>query len=268
MIDQLKTLEERYSWHDLVVDEHEWRWLDTAADGPAAVLLPGSVGDGAMFAPTLLSLGSRARLIAVTYPALSDPNRLAHGLAAVMDHIGLEAATTVGSSFAAYWAQFFALHYPQRVVSLVIGNGFTDGSDLAANPLFDRGYVEGIEPAALHREWLLRIQNAASSPLQRLQNVMLAERQSPANLHSRFLGVVRSVACAPLDLPDASITVLDCDDDPLIPPAARERLRNRYPAAHHVSLANGGHYPHVLNAVEYEDVLWRSMRKDAACEKS
>ncbi len=185
-----------------------------------------------------------------------------------MDHIGLEAATTVGSSFAAYWAQFFALHYPQRVVSLVIGNGFTDGSDLAANPLFDRGYVEGIEPAALHREWLLRIQNAASSPLQRLQNVMLAERQSPANLHSRFLGVVRSVACAPLDLPDASITVLDCDDDPLIPPAARERLRNRYPAAHHVSLANGGHYPHVLNAVEYEDVLWRSMRKDAACEKS
>ncbi len=75
MIDQLTTLEERYSWHDLVVDEHEWRWLDTAADGPAAVLLPGSVGDGAMFAPTLLSLGSRARLIAVTYPALSDTNR-------------------------------------------------------------------------------------------------------------------------------------------------------------------------------------------------
>jgi hypothetical protein len=73
-------LESRYAWSSLEVDGHTWRWLDTAAAGPAVVLLPGSVGDGAMFVRTLLSLGERLRLIAVTYPELSDPLQLAAGL--------------------------------------------------------------------------------------------------------------------------------------------------------------------------------------------
>ena len=259
VIDQLAELEERYSWRTLQTDGHEWRWLDTAGEGPATILLPGSVGDGAMFVSTLLSLGKQVRLIAITSPAISDPERLAHGLARVMDHIALASATIVGSSFAAYWAQFFALHYPARVRALVIGNGFTDGSDLAANPLFDRAYVEGIASSTLHQEWLERVRNAPASALQQLQEIMLDKRQSPENLHARFLGVVASVPCPALPIPASAITILDCDDDPLIPAAARERLRRAYPQAKHVSLKHGGHYPHFLNTKEYEALLLSSM---------
>ena len=144
MRELLAQLEARYAWHSLVVDGHEWRWLDTQASGPATVLLPGSVGDGAMFVRTLLSLGERLRLIAVTYPALADPMRLADGLAAVVKHLGLPPGRVVSSSFSAYWLQFYGLRHPQNVTSLVLGNGFVDGSDLAANPMFDRSFVEGI----------------------------------------------------------------------------------------------------------------------------
>jgi pimeloyl-ACP methyl ester carboxylesterase len=49
--------------------------------------------------------------------------------------------------------------------------------------------------------------------------------------------------------------VLDCDDDPLIPAVARDRLRNQYPRARHARLATGGHYPHVLNPQRYEGLL-------------
>ena len=259
MLEQLKTLERQYAWQSLTVNGHEWRWLDTGGSGPAVILLPGSVGDGAMFVLTMLALEGKARVVAVTYPALAQPRALADGLVAVMDHLKLDRATIAGSSFAAYWAQFVALAYPERVKHLVIGNGFTDGGDLAANPLFDRDYVERVEPEVLHEQWLSRIRAAPSSPLQQLQAVMLAERQNPVNLHARFLGVVQSKPCPALPLPASAVTVLDCDDDPLIPPAARERLRNCYPDARHVSLASGGHYPHLLNPTEYQQLILSSV---------
>lgn len=257
LLDQLATLESRYAWETFSTGGHEWRWLDTGGAGKAMVLLPGSVGDGAMFVRTLLSLGGRLRIVAATYPAEPDPLVLADGLNAVMKQIGLESATVVGSSFAAYWAQYFALKHPARVDHLVIGNGFTDGSDLAGNPLFDRQYVENIKPDALHAEWLKRVQDAPPSDLGRLQEEMLAKRQSPENLHARFLGVVRSTQCPPLPIAASDITVLDCADDPLIPPAARERLRANHPGANHITLTHGGHYPHLLNPAGYEEVLLR-----------
>lgn len=255
MRELLSQLESRYSWRSLVVDGHEWRWLDTQADGPATILLPGSVGDSAMFVRTLLSLGERLRLIAVTYPALPDPAQLADGLAAVVKHLALPPCRVVGSSFSAYWLQFYGLRHPQNVGSLVLGNGFVDGSDLAANPMFDRQYVETISAQDLHAGWLSRVRAAPVAPLQQLQEIMLAERQSPVNLQARFLGVVRSQVCPPLPLPDTVITVLDCDDDPLIPPHVRERLRQQYPGGRHLSLPTGGHYPHVLNPQAYESLL-------------
>lgn len=255
MRDLIDQLESRYAWSSLDVDGHTWRWLDTAAAGPAVVLLPGSVGDGAMFVRTLLSLGERLRLIAVTYPAIADAQQLASGLKAVFDHLGLPASVVAGSSFAAWWAQFFALHYPQQVRKLVIGNGFTDASDLAANPLFDADWVANVPPCELHAAWVQRVQDAPGSPLQQLQALMLTSRQSPENLHARFAGVTRAQACPPLPIPDRDIVVLDCDDDPLIPPAARERLQRRYPGARHVRLPAGGHYPHLLEPERYEAVL-------------
>lgn len=258
MRELLAQLEARYQWHGLSVDGHEWRWLDTGAGGPVTVLLPGSVGDGAMFVRTLLSLGERMRLIAVTYPALSDPAQLADGLAAVAGHLALPPHRVVSSSFSAYWAQFYALRHPARVTALVLGNGFVDGTDLAANPMFDRAFVESVSPEALHAQWLERVRSAPVAPLQQLQEIMLAERQSPVNLHTRFLGVVRAQVCPPLTLPASAITVLDCDDDPLIPPNVRERLRQQYPDARHLSLPTGGHYPHVLNPAAYEAFLTAS----------
>jgi len=251
----LNQLAQRYAWQTLTVDGHDWCWLDTSAPGAATVLIPGSIGNGAMFVRTLLSLGERRRLVAITYPALDDATRLADGLARVCQHIGLSCSVIVGSSFGAYWAQFFALRYPSAVRALVLGNGFVDGTDLADNPLFDRRWVESVAPAVLHRQWVDRTRAAPASELQQLQLAMLETFQSPDNLHARFLGVVRAQACPPLPLPDTAITVLECDDDPLIAAPVRARLRQQYPGARHVCLSGGGHYPHLLATQAYEALL-------------
>jgi maspardin len=257
----LADLEQDLSWQSLSVDGHTWRWLDTGGTGPVALLLPGSVGDGGMFALTLQALRSRARLLAVTYPTLSDPTRLADGLAQVMQHLQLASAVIVGSSFAAYWVQFFGLRHPDRVQALVLGNGFVDGEDLADNPLFARAYLESVSPQELHAAWLARVRAAPASPLQQLQEQMLCHRQTPENLHARFVGVARAISSPALSLPKSRITVLDCADDPLIPPPVRDRLRAIYPDARHVSLPTGGHYPHLLNPQAYQDLLLQVLTK-------
>lgn len=254
-IEALAELECSLSWQSLEVDGHVWRWLDTGGSGPVALLLPGSVGDGGMFIATLTGLNTHARLVAVTYPALSEPERLADGLAQVMTHLDLASAVVVGSSFGAYWAQFFALRHPERVRALVLGNGLVDSNDLSHDPLFLPAYLKSVSPNELHAAWIARVANFPASPLKQLQSLMLVDRQTPENLHARFLGVGRAKVCPPLTLPMAVITVLDCFDDPLIPPAVRSRLRSSYLGARHISLPTGGHYPHLLNPQAYQDLL-------------
>jgi maspardin len=161
----------------------------------------------------------------------------------------------VGSSFAAYWAQFFALRHPERVRALVLGNGLVDSHDLSYDPLFEPAYLESVSPKELHAAWIARVGNLPVSPLQQLQSFRLSDRQTPENLHTRFLGVGRAKVCPPLTLPVAVVTVLDCVDDPLIPPTVRARLQSRYLGARHISLPTGGHYPHLLNPMAYQDML-------------
>jgi maspardin len=254
-VDALTELERNLTWQSLEVEGHVWRWIDTCGSGPVALLLPGSVGDGGMFVATLSALNLRARLVAVTYPALSEPERLADGLSQVMMHLELASAVVVGSSFAAYWAQFFALRHPERVRALVLGNGLVDSNDLSYDPLFVPAYLESVSPKELHAAWIARVCSLPVSPLQQLQSLMLVDRQTPENLHARFLGVGRARVCPPLTLPMAVVTVLDCVDDPLIPPAVRARLRSRYLGARHISLPTGGHYPHLLNPQAYQNLL-------------
>ena len=230
--------------------------MDTAADGAVIVLLPGSASDGFMFTRTLSSLGSRLRMISFTVPALWDPYALARGFKTVIDHLDLPPVIVVGSSFGAYWGPFVALSFPKQVRKLLIGNGFVDASDLAGNALFDRARIEAISPAELKSEWLARIDAAPASELKVLQHFMLAGK-SPESLHAHFLAVVRARACPLLPLADSNVTVLDCEDDPVIPAAARQRVRAQYPNGCHITFMNGGHYPHILNSAAYEELLLR-----------
>jgi maspardin len=254
MKNELAEFRKRYSETSLTANGHQWRWVDTGGDGPPVLFLPGSAGESSMFAPTLASFRERFRLVSLTPPALTEPNDLAHGLGAIVSHLDLPPCTVVGTSFGAYWGQFFALHHPARVRHLLIGNGFVDGTDLAANPLFDRTRIEAASAVEMHAQWRARIEAAPPSELRELQLFMI-ERKTPESLRAHFLAVVLAPPCPALSLPESAVTVLGCDDDPVIPAAARQRLRSHYPNARHVTFAHGGHYPHVLNRSAYEELL-------------
>ncbi len=231
-----------------------WEWLDTRGEGQAILMLPGSAADAFMFVNPLHELGDRFRIISVSPPPLFDPDSLADGMAAVCNHLELPPALVVGSSLGAWWGPFFAHRHPARVAGLLIGNGFVDADDLASNPLFERAGIEDVAAEALHAQWRGRMDAAPASPMRDLQLFML-DRKSPQALKAHFQAVVRARACPPLSLDGHRMLVLGCEDDPVIAPAARERVRRHFRQARSATLPAGGHYPHLLSWPAYRQEL-------------
>jgi maspardin len=236
-----------------------WPYIDTGGPGPALLMLPGSVGTCEMFFKQIAALPPAIRVIAVSYPADPDPLRLADGLVGLMDRIGLKTASVLGSSFGGYWAQFVALRHAARVEHLFLGNIFVSPEALFVNPLFAPAFVRDTPAAALQTVWRDRVAQAPDGELKRIQSDMLAGRQSAENLHARFLGVIAAKPCPPLPIAHDRIVVIDCADDSIIPPAAREDVHAHYAGAEINTLPTGGHYPHILNPLAYDAVIRRRL---------
>lgn len=251
---ELLALERRLPLQSLTVDGQRWEWLDTGGAGPCIMMLPGSAADAYMFVRPIVELGQTHRIVAVTAPAHWQPQPLADGLAGVFRELSLPPALVAGSSFGAYWGPFFAQRHPQHVRALLIGNGFVEAGDLAGNPMFDRAALESATPQALHEQMRARIEAAPDSDLRDLQRFMIG-RKPPESLHAHFLAVVRAQACPPLALDPQHVLVLDCDDDPVIPPAGRAHVRRHFAPARQLTLATGGHYAHLLNWPAYRQAL-------------
>ncbi len=237
------------------IDGEVWPYIDTRSEGPALIMLPGSVGTCEMFFKQIDAFGEKLRIVSVSYPAVSDPSRLADGLAGLMDHLNLARASVLGSSFGGYWAQFFALRHADRVEHLFLGNIFLTPDELFANPLFDPSFIAATGAADLQATWRQRVEQAPDSELKTIQLAMLSGRQSADNLKSRFVGVAAATLCPLLSIPRERIIVIDCEDDPIILPRSRQAVRDHYAGAHLHILKTGGHYPHILNPQAYNAVI-------------
>lgn len=232
-----------------------WPYIDTGGKGQVLIMLPGSVGTCEMFYKQIAALGQKLRIVSVSYPALSDPSRLADGLADLMDHLGLPRASILGSSFGGYWAQFFALRHPERLDHLFLGNIFLSPDELFTNPLFEPAFIAATSAPDLQATWRKRVEQAPDSELKAIQLAMLSGRQSADNMKSRFVGVAAATPCPPLSVPPELITIIDCEDDSIIPARSRQAVRDHYAGAHLHTLNTGGHYPHILNPQAYDAVI-------------
>ena len=70
-----------------------------------------------------------------------------------------------------------------------------------------------------------------------------------------MLGLAQAKPVPPIDLPPERIVVIDCEDDPIIPPPVRQQVRERYAGSKHYLLPRGGHFPALSNAAAINDIL-------------
>jgi len=249
----------RFPERSLTLDGTEWRYFDTGGDGPVLVMLPGGQGTGEVFYRQAQDLGGVIRMIGLSYPGGRDPAAVASGLRSFLGALGLDHVNLLGTSFGGYIAQLFAASFPDACGCLILSNSFVDpGPAVEAWP--PAADLEAVPAPKFQADAVAKIEASTDlRPHYRELNALLADqlggRQSAESFKGRVIGVRTATALPPVAIPQHNIVIIDCDDDPVLPPAVREQLAERYPEAERHRLSWGDHYPAILRAEEYSAIV-------------
>ncbi|MGE0734227.1 MAG: alpha/beta fold hydrolase [Alphaproteobacteria bacterium] len=263
---QLSAFRRRFKPRTVKVAGMSWQVIETkpkSASAPVLLMLPGTLGTAEIFWNQMHALGDSVRCVSVTYPITDDIARLADGLAALCDKLGIAKASLVGSSLGGYLVQFYAARHPQRVTTAFIGNSL---SNPALSTLTRQTYAELEKlPATAHRDFILASVKTWKAPepifaqLKRLLIESGSKKLSPAALKARVLIIKKGGEVPKLDLPGKQIVVIDSADDPLLDRRVQDDVVARYPGATHVRLKIGGHYPYVTRPDRYTAILAKAL---------
>jgi pimeloyl-ACP methyl ester carboxylesterase len=226
---------------------------------PALLMLPGTLGTAEIWWNQIAALAGRVHIVSVTYPVITEIERLADGLARLQDHLGIAKASVVGSSLGGFLTQWYAARHPDKVDSIIIGNSLSDPQLLNPTGRPREGLAD--LPGSVHRGFILssvRSWPESSPAIATLKAVLLHSGEkllSAKALKARVLAVQQATAVPPIDLAPERIVVVDCADDPLIPRKVQNDVVKRYRKGRHVRFDTGQHYPYVVNPSAYTEVL-------------
>ncbi len=99
------------------------------------------------------------------------------------------------------------------------------------------------------------LRNQPESEFKEIMLDQMGARQSAESIYARMMGVAVSVSAPQVAVPVEQITVIDCEDDTVITPAMKMRIKDRFAGADIRVLESGGHYPNILNPDAYTAVL-------------
>lgn len=235
-----------------------WGYLDVGA-GPVLLLIPGTLGRCDIFWQQIKALSDRLRIIATSYPAAGGVADWAQDILALMDHLGVDQATVLGSSLGGYLAQYLAGAAPERLSALVAANTLAQGRGLDQRPPYSLD-LERAPIAALRQGFgaglgAWREAHPEQSDLVELLLMEVGGRITEAELRAR-LSALKFAPDLPFPgLPEARIFTIEAEDDPLIPAPMRAEVRERLAPAVAYRFESGGHFPYVARPAAYTALL-------------
>jgi pimeloyl-ACP methyl ester carboxylesterase len=262
---KIETFRRRHPVKTVRAGGQPWGVIETRGKrgAPVLVMLPGTLGTAEIFWNQIAALGKRIRIVSVTYPPVGNILKLADGLAALFDKLGIAKASVVGSSLGGYLGQWFAARHPKRVETLYIGNSLTD--PYTVNPAQKPPALLRRLPPKMHQAIVLGSVETWPEPepiFATLKQVLLHSGRkliSGKALKQRVLATATGKEVPPPVLPQTRTIIVECVDDPLIPRAAQQAMRRKYPRAKLYRLSRGGHYPYITRPERYTRILARHL---------
>ncbi|MDF2372870.1 MAG: alpha/beta hydrolase [Rhizobiaceae bacterium] len=246
----------------MVLNGRDWGLRDVG-QGPALILIPGTLGRGDVFWNQIVALSDRLRIVAVSYPSSGGVAEWAEDIALMMDKLGIAKASVLGSSLGGYLAQYFAATSPDRTTRLIAANTLHSvvgldqrmpyALDLQNAPIEDlrAGFGAGLGA------W------AEAHPDQvELVELLLQEaggRILESELRARLSALKTGPELPAMPLPATDIVTIQADDDPLIPPEMRAAVRARLSPSVAYRFLDGGHFPYVARPADYTALLEQVM---------
>jgi pimeloyl-ACP methyl ester carboxylesterase len=252
-----------------VLQGARWGVIDSAPTArpgsrPTLLLLPGTLGTGEIFWQQFRALSRNLRLVALTYPAVPSVERFADGAVQILRARGIRKASVLGSSLGGYTAQLLALRQPDFVERLFIANSLCNPHSAARGRSRSVEEVEAMPARELKAERVARVADWPESDpglalAKQVIGMQAGELISARHCKARVLALLRAGELPRVPLPLERVAVIDCDDDPVLPPAVREEVRARYRGASQHTLPTGGHFPYISRAEQYTAILRRHL---------
>lgn len=251
----------------LILNGRDWGYID-AGDGPALILIPGTLGRCDIFWQQIEALSGRLRIVATSYPETGGVTDWAQDLVALMDHLDIKTATVLGSSLGGYLAQYLAGYAPDRIDTLIAANTLHSvlgmdqrmpyALDLKTTPIKDlrAGFGAGLG------QW--RKDHPDQSELVDLLLMEVGGRIPEAELRNRLAALKFGPELPQPGLPVDRIVTIQAEDDPLIPAEMRAAVRARLMPGVAYQFLSGGHFPYIARPAEYTALLEQVMGLDVA----
>ena len=245
-----------------------WQIRDTASpemasDVPPLVMLPGALGTGDVFHHLMTGLGGRQRLISVSFPPLADAGDLADSLVQLMDAMGLSVIDLLGTSLGGYVAQIVALRHRPRIRKLILANTFYDpGLQQSRWPPVDE-YAQRSSDEIL-RAARLQLENGptptlAHAQLKQLMLELVGAEQGGDHVKAMRLAVLTAKPLEKVSLDAADLSLIDDEHDPVIAAETRLQMRHRYADSRLFKIADGGHFPAILQPQAYQEAIMAAL---------
>eukprot|EP01120_Amphizonella_sp_Union-15-10_P012515 TRINITY_DN5578_c0_g1_i1.p1 TRINITY_DN5578_c0_g1~~TRINITY_DN5578_c0_g1_i1.p1 ORF type:complete len:314 (+),score=69.93 TRINITY_DN5578_c0_g1_i1:69-1010(+) len=247
--------------------EGSWKFYDYGPkEAIPLIILPGITGTAESFYPQFLALCPRGlRIISVQWHTYTKHDKWVKGFDRFLDILKIDKVHLFGTSLGGYLAQCFIQFRPNRVVSLVLCNSFSDTQFYVDNApcsnmfawmpefMLKRLLLSNFPSGIMEKE----IANSVDFMVEQLETLTQRELASRMTLNCTS-GPLKPTS---LDFDQKKITIIDTMDEVAIPDKLREEVYKFYPKARVGQLKEGGNFPYLSRADEVNMHLTVHLRK-------
>jgi len=234
-------------------DEVKIYW-DTQGNGAPILLIMGLGWPASSWFRTRPTLNEKYRTIAFDNRGVGQSGappgpysmaQMASDAAAVLKAAGVNTAHILGVSMGGMIAQEFALQYPQKVRSLILGCTMAGGTDAvqASTDVIEVLMSRGVDPEAFAAAINPFIYDAGT-PRARMDEDLAARRKwfpTPEGYFAQLQAIIGWEAYSRIAQIQAPTLVLHGETDRLVPPENGKLIAGRIPGAKLVMIPNASH---------------------------
>lgn len=258
---------EAFREHPLKILEHEgldWTYMVWGHGTETLLFLHGMGGAYDIWWQQIEALQADFRIISLTLPPVHSLQEATAGINAILEAESVDSLNILGTSMGGFIAQYYTSQYPKRVEKVVFGNTFPPNEIYAR----ENGGLRKLVPWL--PEWLVMSQFRSNisktvSPASNyspLVEAFLLEQYSGLMSKKQFIGrfdiVLDSFAIGRgPEHQRIPKLIIESDNDPLVPPELRTRLKEAYPEAQVQTFSGTGHFTYLNEPEAYTEVLRR-----------
>lgn len=225
--------------------------------GDPLILIPGTLGDEELF--STLSIGDKFTFYTFDHltnkdfsSMIDDYHKLLTGL------LGLTSFHFGGSSVGGWISQYYAMRYPDRIESLIIGNSFSDNELLREQSLGLYKLMNYI-PWFLIKRMFLKNMKKSMMRFEIGEETMVYFKRSLISLGKKAL--INRLSWSLTELEELNLPkemrklIIYTEDDSVVSFEVTKNLLASYPEASVSVIKEGDHYPYRLNPEEIDSAL-------------